>query len=917
MKTHLSDQQGIAEAVLAAMPACVYVYDLADNRSIFQNRPFASLLGYGDQDIAHLRDGEWRRFIHPEDAERFPAHRERMRAMRAGDSVHFEYRMRHANGSWRWILSRDQPLTVDASGAAKLVVGTATDITEQKHTEERLRESDARQKFLLEFGDRLRVIANAHDVMSEATAMLGQHLGASGATYGQVDDAVEFLDVERDWTDGKAPSVAGRHPLIAYGVQAIDELKAGRVLLLEDTQSDPRTMVREIARAYEAVSVRAAIVVPLIKAGKLAAALVVTSAVPRRWHESEVTLVRDVAERTWAAVERARAEEAVRHNNAELQTILDAVPAAIWVTHDRDARNIEGNRASYEMLRLDEGENLSKTADAAEERPAHFHVLDGEGRELAPDDLPVQRAARGEEVRGFEERVVFDDGDFVDLLGDAVPLRDDIGRITGAVATFVDVTALKRTRDALRLSEERFQLAVEGAGAGVWDHDLVTRSFSWSARHFAMLGYEPESFAPTFDSWRERVHRDDLDAAMEEFAAAKAARRAFRAVYRINRADTAEERWIEDSGRYFYNAAGHAVRCAGVILDATDRVRAAQALGESEQRFRNMADHAPVMVWTSDASGSRTYNSRSWYEFTGQTEEQGLAFGWLDAIHPEERERVGGQDREGHASHAPFRMEYRLRRDDGEHRWMLDVAAPRLDSKGEFHGFIGSIIDITERKRAEDHIRTLLGEVNHRSKNLLAVVQAISHQTAKGGESAKDFERRFSARLRALAASQDLLTKRMWTGVLLDELIFSQVDTELAGARLFIDVDVGVLLSPPAAQSIGMALHELSVNAIKHGALSNPIGTVTIAAKIEHAENDEPYLNLSWIESGGPITYPPARKGFGHVVTSQALAAQLRADVDLDYALEGVRWRLRVPLVNILAADTGPYFSPKKRRAAE
>jgi len=911
MKTQHSDHEQIARAALASMPACVYVYDLIDEHSVFQNRPFGQLLGYTPEESEKFKDGEWRRLIHPDDAARFPAHRERMKAMREGESVLFEYRMRHADGSWRWILSRDTPLTLGPSGATRLIVGAATDITERKRAEVYSHEVQDRQRFLIRLDDRLRELSHPEDVMSTAAELLGTHLAAGGAMYGQVDDGVRYINVERDWTDGHQPSVVGRHYLAAYGPDVINELRAGRTLRIDDTRTDPRVVAAEIAKAYEAVSVRAAVVVPLIKEGTFAAALIVTSGVPRRWSDGEVGLVGDVGERTWSAVERARAEQALRDKNAELQAVLDAVPAAIWIARDSEAREIVGNRASYDLLRLRAGENVSQTATAEADRPTNFCVLDASGQEIAPENLPVQRAARGEEVRAFAERVVFGDGTFVDLVGDAVPLRDDAGAPAGAVAVFVDVTASRRISDALRLSEERFQLAVEGAGAGVWDHDLVSRSFMWSARHFEMLGYAENSFDPTFEKWLERVHPDDRESATAEFTRGKASRTSFRALYRITRADTGEERWIEDSGRYFYDAAGQAVRCAGVIIDATERVRATQALRESEERFRNMADNAPVMVWTSDQTGGVTYLSRSWHEFTGQTVSEALGFGWLAPVHDEEREKITREDLEGNASRAPFQMEYRLRRSDGEYRWVLDVAAPRIAQDGTFLGFIGSVVDITERKQFEDHIRLLMGEINHRSKNLLAVVQAISHQSAKTGESAKEFERRFSARLRALAASQDLLTKRMWTGVPLDDLIRSQVDSELDRSRVFIESDTNLILSPSAAQTIGMALHELSVNAIKHGALSNATGRISIEGRIERDATGAPALQLTWHEKGGPAVRPPARKGFGHVVLDQALKAQLRARVDLDYAPEGLSWSVRVPLANIVSDADSPFRLPR------
>lgn len=129
---------------------------------------------------------------------------------------------------------------------------------------------------------------------------------------------------------------------------------------------------------------------------------------------------------------------------------------------------------------------------------------------------------------------------------------------------------------------------------------------------------------------------------------------------------------------------------------------------ESEARFRHMADNAPVMVWITESDGRCIYLSRSWYSFTSQTPETGLGFGWLNAVHPDDREKAGQAFREAHAQQGVYHVEYRLRRHDGEWRWALGAAAPRFAEGGAFLGYVGSVIDIAERKRAE--------EVLHRAK---------------------------------------------------------------------------------------------------------------------------------------------------------------------------------------------------------
>ncbi|HZX41116.1 MAG TPA: PAS domain S-box protein, partial [Myxococcaceae bacterium] len=126
---------------------------------------------------------------------------------------------------------------------------------------------------------------------------------------------------------------------------------------------------------------------------------------------------------------------------------------------------------------------------------------------------------------------------------------------------------------------------------------------------------------------------------------------------------------------------------------------------ESEARFRNMADHAPVILRVTDPTGACVYLNRQWFEYTGQARDAGLGMGWLDALHPDDVERVRGNFIAANEMQVPFSSEYRLRRWDGEHRWFIDSAMPRFDGAGEFVGYIGSVIDIEDRRRAELAIR--------------------------------------------------------------------------------------------------------------------------------------------------------------------------------------------------------------------
>jgi PAS domain S-box-containing protein len=175
------------------------------------------------------------------------------------------------------------------------------------------------------------------------------------------------------------------------------------------------------------------------------------------------------------------------------------------------------------------------------------------------------------------------------------------------------------------------------------------------------------------------------------------------------------------------DAPGPVEGVTALVLDVTARARAETALRESEARFRNMADAAPVMLWVTEPDGRCTFLNRAWLEFTGQTLEEGLGLGWLDVVHPEDRPRAERNFTEANARRAPFRADYRLRRHDGVYRWAVDAAAPRLGPAGEYLGYVGSVLDIDERTQlleAERAARRLAEEASAASEALRGRAQA-------------------------------------------------------------------------------------------------------------------------------------------------------------------------------------------------
>jgi PAS domain S-box-containing protein len=333
---------------------------------------------------------------------------------------------------------------------------------------------------------------------------------------------------------------------------------------------------------------------------------------------------------------------------------------------------------------------------------------------------------------------------------------------------------------------------------------------------------------------------------------------------------------------------------------AAQRKAAEAERSASEERFRLLADSLPQLVWTAGPDGRVDYtNARR--ERYGKG---GLTRADLDGvIHPEDRRATFAAWLKASETGAPYEMEHRLMVVGKGFAWHLSRASLLRDAAGKPLKWYGTTMDIHEHKMREEHIRVLMMEVNHRSKNLLAVTQAIARQTVTSSASAAEFEQKFSGRLLGLAASQELLTDEKWRGVRLEALVRAQISRycDIDGGRIALAGPVA-LLNSAATQAIGMAFHELATNAVRYGALAGDAGRVAVSWRIDRS-GAEPMLEVDWIErDGSPVKAAP-RPGFGSIVIKEMLAQRLNAVVRLSFLVEGVAWRLRVPLKHVEARD--------------
>jgi PAS domain S-box-containing protein len=333
-----------------------------------------------------------------------------------------------------------------------------------------------------------------------------------------------------------------------------------------------------------------------------------------------------------------------------------------------------------------------------------------------------------------------------------------------------------------------------------------------------------------------------------------------------------------------------------------------QELRSREEHFRLLADSLPQLVWTAGPDGRIEYTNalRERYGAIGRTD-------WEGIIHPDDRRGTAETWLRAREAAVPYEMEHRLFAVGKGYAWHLSRASPLLDAQGKVVRWYGTTTDIDDQKHREANIRDLMAEVNHRSRNLLAVAQAIARSGVANAKTVHEFQERYSERLLGLAASQDLLTDRDWRGVPLEALVRAQ--TARCREKRLMTEGPQVLLSPNATQTLGLALRELCDNALKHGAFSNADGgEVSLLWRIDSSEG-EPKLDMIWRERGGPRVNPAPASGFGKVVIERLTAAGLNAASILSFEPDGVIWRLIAPLKDI--AKTGASDPPSSEVSGE
>jgi PAS domain S-box-containing protein len=385
---------------------------------------------------------------------------------------------------------------------------------------------------------------------------------------------------------------------------------------------------------------------------------------------------------------------------------------------------------------------------------------------------------------------------------------------------------------------------------------------------------------------------------------------AIREILEKNESEPYEKAFFHKTGRLVHVLIGCAkVEAADLawicyVVDLTRQKQAEADLRVTEERYRVLTEAIASIVWTTAPDGT-VVDIPKWRAATGQTVEQSAGWGWLDAVHPDDRLRALQAWQTAVADISLYNTEYRIRDAEGNYGWYNARGLPVMNADRSVREWVGVCIDISDRKAAEERQALLMAELDHRVRNILASIQAMISLTSQGSPSKEEYVKRLHGRIAAMARTHGLLTRQKWSGASLQRLIEDELIPygQRPESVTIQGEPAHFILRPRVALNLSLVLHELATNAAKYGALSAPAGRVNISWRVER-KGGEPHLLLQWCERDGPAVSKPTRVGFGSTLIKSALAGEPEASVTLDFDPGGVQCRIELPLAQ-KRADAG------------
>ena len=784
----------LASELVRSLAAAVYTCDVNGRVTMF-NEAAAELWGRRPELGKDLWCGSWRLFgtdgreIRLDDCPMAIALREG-RAVRGEEVI-----VVRPDGQRRYVLPHPEPL-FDADGEIVGAVNMLVDVTDLKRTE-------ARNRLLLAIDDATYPLSDPQEILQAAARLLIDHLDATGCAYVDVEDDFNTFQLAGG-DDGVCPMEGEPSPLARYGVNCLSALQHGMSFICDCVEADGRL-------AEPPAGVGAVIWAPLMKCGRLVAAMAVHTDEARRWRRDEVDLVNAVAGRCWESIERSRIARSLRESERRYRGIVEG--QSEMICRFRPDGAILFVNTPYARLRGVPADSLIGV-NFWEFIPEEEHAEVRRQLSTLSPETPLVR---------IENRFQTSTGPRWTLWTNQALSFDERGRVTEVQSCGIDITDRRRAEDALRESETRFRVMADAAPVLIWMSG-VDRESTWFNRRW--LEFVDGTMEEELGSgWTRNVHPDDLGPCLATCRRAMAAGEPFAVEYRLRRHD-GEYRWILDDGAPLHGPSGDFRSYIGSCVDITERKRAAEmaaererhlraiidntpecvkivapgghlrymnpaglgifgaadleqvrgscifeviapehrdrymemhervcngekvslqfdiiglhgerrhmqtnavpllspdgrvehlaltrditahrraeeALRESGERFRTLADHISQFAWMADETGWIFWYNQRWYDYTGTTFDEMQGWGWRAVHHPDHVEAVTHKFKDHIARGIPWEDTFPLRGRDGDYRWFLSRALPIRDEDGRVRRWFGTNTDVTEQRVVE------------------------------------------------------------------------------------------------------------------------------------------------------------------------------------------------------------------------
>jgi PAS domain S-box-containing protein len=792
---------------------------------------------------------------------------------RGGGHCRTEYRLvpladEERSGRERWVAIEGAVL-YQADGQPVQLLGVTRDITEHRHAEAKLRESERASRELLgalpaaiyvtDAAGRITYCNEAAVSLWGATPKLGEEKWSSFSRFYHADGtpmALEDCPTEIALTQGRA----------VWGCEAI----------LERTDGSR---------------------IPIIP-------------YPKPLRDGSGAIVGAI-NMTVDINERKKAELALAERNAQL-ALAGKVALVGSYAYDVNADSMRVSEGYAAIHGLPEG--TTETTRSEWRRRVH------------PEDVERLQGLRSRAFRdrgceyNVEYRIVSPDRGVRWIESRSFISYNADGCAQRVIGVNIDVTERKNTEGLLNESNARLADALAAGQVVAFKWDAVTGLTQRSDNAPLILGDEQGEIAGSRRNFLGRIHADDRERFKTHVRQLSARNSSYLLNFRFVRPD-GETVWLEETAKGEFDTTGRLLRIKGLTRDITDRKRAEDALAERNAQLALAEKAALVGTYAYDFDTDRMRISEGYAAIHGLPE--GITEiphrQWRAAVHPEDLGRIETQrNRAYRERRREYNAEYRINR-RGEVRWIEARKFISYDGDGSPQRVVGVNIDVTERKRVEEQQRVLLSELDHRVKNALATVSAVVSHTLNASSSKADFATALDGRVQSMARTHELLSASRWQGISVAELVRRELEPYATSGNTEIN-GPEVILRAEAGQVMAMVLHELATNAAKYGALSTLNGRVVIRWGQRPNGHPRCHLVLEWREVGGPAVVAPGNTGFGTSTIRDVIPYELGGRADLAFAPEGVKCRVELPadwLINNgepVAEAIADAFQPRNAR---